>query len=159
MTIPRRAFLARAQQVAFGACALGARAALPMIGMGCVSVPYVIGERRDNEVHVPFSALDKNGRALVEVPELDLPLFVRRTAGGTTTALSTECTHRGCEVEPSTDRLVCPCHGSEYDLEGAVLQGPAARPLLRFAVRELPDRLVIQLSSGGGFQCARIKLR
>jgi len=149
MTIPRRAFLVRAQQVALGACALGARAALPLIGIGCASVPYVIGERRDNEVHLPFTALDKNGRALVEVPEFDLPIFVRRSAGGTTTALSTECTHRGCEVEPSTDRLVCPCHGSEFDLEGAVLQGPAERPLLRFAVRELPDRLVIELTARG----------
>lgn len=149
MTIPRRTFLRRAQQVALGACALGARAALPMLGAGCASVPYVLGERRDDAVDLPFSALDANGRALVEVPELDLPIFVRRIAGRPAIALSTRCSHRGCEVEPFADRLICPCHGSEYTLEGAVLQGPAELPLQQFPVRELSDRLVIALPPRG----------
>lgn len=149
MTIPRRTFLHRAQQVALGACAFGARTALPMLGVGCASVPYVLGERRDDAVHLPFTALDATGRALVEVPELDLPIFVRRVPGGTAVALSTRCSHRGCEVEPFADRLICPCHGSEYNLEGTVLQGPAELPLDRFPVRELSDRLVIALPPRG----------
>lgn len=147
--LPRREFLRSARQAALGACVLGARAALPALALGCVSVPYVRGDRRDDEVHLPFAALDKDGRALVEVPGVDLPIFVRRVAGTPPVALSTRCMHRGCEVEPSTDRLVCPCHGSEYDLEGAVLQGPTELPLERFRVRELSDGLVIELATRG----------
>lgn len=150
MTIPRRTFLHRAQQVALGACALGTRAALPMIGLGCASVPYVIGERRDNEVYISLTALDKSGRALVEAPAHGLPIFLRRMSDGSMSALSTECTHRGCEVEPFPDRLVCPCHGSEYDLEGRVLQGPAELALRRFNVRQMSDRIVIELPPRGG---------
>ena len=149
MTLPRRKFLQSAQQVAVGACLLGARAALPVLALGCASVPYVRGDRRGNEVHLPFTALDEDGRALVEVPGLDLPIFVRRVEGSPAAALSTRCMHRGCEVEPFADRLVCPCHGSEYTLEGAVIQGPAERALERFRVREMPDRLVIDLASRG----------
>jgi Rieske Fe-S protein len=47
------------------------------------------------------------------------------------------------------DRLVCPCHGSEYDLLGRVLEGPAERPLTRFPVSVEGDDLVIVLTGGG----------
>lgn len=53
-------------------------------------------------------------------------------------ALTIVCTHQGCPVGPSsaggTLHLACPCHGSQFDLNGAVLRGPANRPLAHFAV-------------------------
>jgi Rieske Fe-S protein len=40
------------------------------------------------------------------------------------------CTHQGCAVAPSGAELRCPCHGSRFRARtGAVLAGPAARPL------------------------------
>ncbi len=46
-------------------------------------------------------------------------------------AVSIRCTHLGCLLrfngaERSWD---CPCHGSRFDVDGAVLEGPAVRPL------------------------------
>jgi len=57
--------------------------------------------------------------------------------------------HRGCQVEPVADRLVCPCHGSEYTRAGAVLKGPTQRPLRRFPVTVEADAIVIELPTGG----------
>ena len=48
-------------------------------------------------------------------------------------ALLNRCTHLGCQpaLEASSRLLVCPCHGSRFDLQGRVVRGPAARPLSR----------------------------
>jgi Rieske Fe-S protein len=50
-------------------------------------------------------------------------------------AMTMICTHQGCTINaPSGGRFSCPCHGSQFDRNGAVLQGPATRPLQHFAV-------------------------
>jgi glycine/D-amino acid oxidase-like deaminating enzyme/nitrite reductase/ring-hydroxylating ferredoxin subunit len=58
---------------------------------------------------------------------------VYRDADGTAHAVSLRCTHLGCllhfnAAETSWD---CPCHGSRFDVDGAVLEGPATEPLER----------------------------
>lgn len=41
-------------------------------------------------------------------------------------ALSNVCPHSGCGVSVvNAPRLVCPCHGSEFDFAGRRLEGPA----------------------------------
>jgi glycine/D-amino acid oxidase-like deaminating enzyme/nitrite reductase/ring-hydroxylating ferredoxin subunit len=56
-----------------------------------------------------------------------------RAEDGSLMAVSTRCTHLGCQVnfnsaERSWD---CPCHGSRFAPDGAVLQGPAVHRLER----------------------------
>jgi glycine/D-amino acid oxidase-like deaminating enzyme/nitrite reductase/ring-hydroxylating ferredoxin subunit len=63
---------------------------------------------------------------------------VFREADGMVHAVSLRCTHLGCllrfnSAERSWD---CPCHGSRFDVDGSVLEGPAVRPL---PPRHLPD--------------------
>jgi glycine/D-amino acid oxidase-like deaminating enzyme/nitrite reductase/ring-hydroxylating ferredoxin subunit len=64
---------------------------------------------------------------------------VFRDEEGTLHAVSLRCTHLGCllrfnAAEQSWD---CPCHGSRFDVDGAVLEGPAVNPLER---RPVPQR-------------------
>ncbi len=58
-------------------------------------------------------------------------LAVVRTSQTAVAALSAICTHQGCTVAYSGSLmlLVCPCHGAEFTLTGAVKQGPATIPL------------------------------
>lgn len=52
-------------------------------------------------------------------------------------AITAICTHLGCTVGlPSGGRFLCPCHGSQYDLGGANLVGPAVLPLAHLEVSE-----------------------
>jgi len=47
-------------------------------------------------------------------------------------AISTICRHKGCTVELEGDKFVCPCHGSEYTIQGKVTQGPSKDNLKTF---------------------------
>ncbi|ONI86503.1 hypothetical protein ALI144C_11420 [Actinosynnema sp. ALI-1.44] len=58
---------------------------------------------------------------------------IYRDPDGKEHAVSLRCTHLGCLVrfnaaETSWD---CPCHGSRFDVDGNVLEGPATKPLPR----------------------------
>lgn len=44
-------------------------------------------------------------------------------------ALSTRCTHLGCDLSYQAKYLLCPCCSSAYDHFGRVLRGPAKAPL------------------------------
>lgn len=63
-------------------------------------------------------------------------VFIIRAKEGYFYAMSAVCTHLGCIANwKSEDGIVaCPCHGSKFDREGRVIDGPAPRPLPRFAV-------------------------
>ncbi|MEW5869663.1 MAG: Rieske (2Fe-2S) protein [Chloroflexota bacterium] len=63
-------------------------------------------------------------------------LWLSNTEDGVT-ALYKVCTHLGClyNWREQEDRFVCPCHGSQFTLEGQYIQGPAPRSLDRFIVQ------------------------
>lgn len=69
-------------------------------------------------------------------------------------ALDDRCTHLGCRQKWDTAAGLfhCPCHGSEFDIRGAVMRGPASRPLPQFEVVETSSGSLRLLPSQGVFQ-------
>ena len=61
--------------------------------------------------------------------------------------LNAICTHLGCVVpwNSGENKFICPCHGSQYDPEGAVVRGPAPLPLALAHVAVQGER--VQLST------------
>ncbi len=69
------------------------------------------------------------------------PVLIVRVAAGNGSdvfrAMTALCTHAGCTVDtPGTNAWTCLCHGSRFSIQasnfGAVVNGPASRPLQTF---------------------------
>ena len=56
-------------------------------------------------------------------------------------ALWSRCTHLGCTPNwfQAESRFRCPCHGSNFNVAGDVIAGPAPKPLWRCSVDVTPD--------------------
>ncbi len=57
-------------------------------------------------------------------------IVVTQPSAGVFKGFSSKCTHKGCAVNKVADGTIdCPCHGSKYNLDGTVANGPATQPL------------------------------
>ena len=71
------------------------------------------------------------------------------SAAGSLHAFDDRCTHMGCSLangKLSGTTVTCPCHGSQFDVTtGAVLRGPAQRPVRSRPVQVEGDDLFIEM--------------
>lgn len=124
--------LGRRQVLAGAGIAVGATAIAACSGSGTKDAP---------PAGTP-SAGDKPGAALATTSQVPVgaglivgDVVLTQPTAGVFKGLSTECTHAGCAVSAVTDgKITCPCHGSAFGLDGAVLKGPATKPLAPVAV-------------------------
>src|SRR5690606_21892132 len=76
-------------------------------------------------------------------------VIVIRTATGNVpasfVALSLICSHMQCTVnyDAAASGFKCPCHGSEYNLSGAVTMGPAPSSLKKYTVAVTNNTLTV----------------
>ena len=53
-------------------------------------------------------------------------VVVTQPSAGVFKGFSAKCTHKGCIVDKIADGTIdCPCHGSKFNLDGSVANGPA----------------------------------
>ena len=141
--LDRRGFIVAC---ASGACALAASSA------ACASLATRPVTAVNGVIALQFSEYPEltrpDGVARILPDGARDPLLVLARSDGQHTVLSTVCTHRGCAVESRGEQLVCPCHGSTYDRNGAVLRGPAEQPLRRYQSRAIPGGVEIIVRDG-----------
>jgi 3-phenylpropionate/trans-cinnamate dioxygenase ferredoxin subunit len=69
-------------------------------------------------------------------------------ADGHLYAVEDTCTHRGCSLATGTldgTTVTCHCHGSQFDVtSGAVIRGPAARPVRSRSVQIAGEDLLVE---------------
>ena len=125
-------------------CALAGAGALLSGCVAMITHPVPVTAGRVQLALASYPELGKPGGAIKILPAAaEDPIYVLAVGNGEFRAVSPICTHRGCTVDVQGERLVCPCHGSTYDRDGAVLRGPAERALTRYPVTREGDSLVI----------------
>ena len=90
----------------------------------------------------PAKDVPVGSAAQFSVPSSGDPGIVVQAVKGQFEAYDAVCPHAGCTVGyyAHNQMLVCPCHGSEFQLTtGAVIAGPAPRGLTKLDVVEGPD--------------------
>lgn len=139
----RRKFLHRLYNMTLGFWVLAG-----MAGTGYVAGRYVWPtkekESTGGERTVNFPTSDLTDGTMVKVLVEGQPVGVFRH-DGQIHALGLVCTHLGCLVAWSPDAalMLCPCHGSRFDPNGQVVQGPAPLPLKRYDAKVSGETVVV----------------
>ncbi|MEH2241238.1 QcrA and Rieske domain-containing protein [Nostoc sp.] len=89
--------------------------------------------------------LDKTGQLLAKNSPVG-PVLVIGTSKGEITAVDPTCTHAGCTVgwQAKAKKFACPCHGSEFGVDGKVQKGPATNPLKTYAAKIQGNSVVVK---------------
>jgi cytochrome b6-f complex iron-sulfur subunit len=141
------------------ACKLGSAAAFLSIFEACGGSPTGPSDAAPSLASVPGTIVNGavvvsinpgsplasvGGAAIVQASTSNF--LVARTGQAAFTALTAICTHEGCTVTGFTNQVyVCPCHGSRYNTNGSVAQGPATQALRQFPTQFVNDVLTISI--------------
>jgi nitrite reductase/ring-hydroxylating ferredoxin subunit len=101
------------------------------------------GPAATGDALVPAADVPVEGGVIVDSGETKV--VVTQPTVGEYVGLSAVCPHQNCLVaEVSDQRIICPCHGSQFSIaDGSVIQGPATEGLSSVAVEVDGDQIVL----------------
>lgn len=75
--------------------------------------------------------------------------YIVRQGDGGLMAVYHRCTHLGCTVpwDANQNKFICPCHSSEFNMQGTVQNPPAPRPLDLFALSVIDGNVMVDTST------------
>jgi Rieske Fe-S protein len=92
----------------------------------------------------PANAIAKTADVPVGSGVIVDEVVITQPSAGEFKGFSAICTHAGCTVNEVADGTInCPCHGSKFNLDGSVANGPASTPLESQAVTVQGDSIVL----------------
>lgn len=109
------------------------------LNLGGVTYLFALPRFKEGEFGGVFTAgrvsdLPRAGEAPLNYPKVKL--WLSNTERGVA-AIYKVCTHLGCLYNWNNQegKFICPCHGSQFKLDGEYIRGPAPRSLDRFAIQ------------------------
>lgn len=126
---------------------------LPMIELlaSCTVINEVYSTVSDGVVTAPIAAFGngdiKEVLVLVHATGVKLPIALIRPRDGEVHALYAMCTHKQCPLDVDVTGFTCHCHGSTFDLQGMVTNGPARDPLQSLPVTTGKNEYIINVTA------------
>lgn len=88
--------------------------------------------KKEKEIFVPKDIVDR---------QFFFESVIISKSGDQILFYSNKCTHLGCLIKQSEEgKYLCSCHGSQFNLKGVPLKGPATKPLLRLEHKFIPEK-------------------
>ena len=109
----------------------------------------LIGDSANFQMVGTVAEFDQSGSLFKKRSPVGPLLVIRNPANPTTLlAVNPTCTHKGCQVDWQAKARVfeCPCHHAKYAPGGQVVQGPAKKPLMAYAVRLQGDSVLVKVN-------------
>jgi Rieske Fe-S protein len=100
-----------------------------------------------NTVRLPATAFATEQIQIVRPGDSYFDIAVRKISADQYEALLLECTHQQNQLIISQNGFKCMLHGSQFNLDGQVVKGPAERPLKKYTTILDQGQIVIQLKS------------
>ncbi len=74
-------------------------------------------------------------------------VYLVKTGDNQVRAMHSTCTHLGCRTnyDRESNRILCPCHGGVYDVEGQVIAGPPPASLPQLPTRVENGQVLVQI--------------
>jgi Rieske Fe-S protein len=100
----------------------------------------------ENKIIVPVSLFTQSNFQVIQAKGLFYNIALRKESNGAYTALLLRCTHADNQLTPTGNGFKCSLHGSAFDTEGHVTQGPAEKPLTQYPAEVIKENIIIHLS-------------
>jgi Rieske Fe-S protein len=98
-------------------------------------------------VRMPISVFAAEPLQIVRPEGWLYNIAIRKSTADQYEALLMECTHQQNQLLANANGFKCTLHGSQFNINGQVIKGPAERPLKKYSTGLEQDQLVIQLKS------------
>jgi Rieske Fe-S protein len=140
--VTRKDFLLTAGK---GICGLAMAAGVTSWLAGCAVARQSVykAQLQEKKIAVPLTLFAEKNMQVVAAPGWEYNLLVVKEKDQSYKALLMKCTHQGFRLTADKNGMHCNLHGSTFDLEGDVTNGPAAKPLASFPVALEKDFLLI----------------
>ena len=95
----------------------------------CAPYPVYETSLERDKIIIPILLFNKSKVQIIRVKNLDYDIALCKENGDEYTAVLLRCTHASTPLKYTGGEFVCPLHGSTFDSEGKVIEGPATRSL------------------------------
>jgi Rieske Fe-S protein len=113
----------------------------------CASVlPVYKTAATNNKISVPVTLFANSNFQLIQPKNFYYNIGLKKESNGSYTALLLRCTHADNQLTPAGNGFKCALHGSAFNDEGQVINGPAERPLKKYPAQIVDGQIIIDIS-------------
>ena len=100
----------------------------------------------NNKITVPVALFANTDFQLIQPKSLYYNIGLKKEKDGSYSAMLLKCTHADNQLTPTGNGFKCTLHGSAFDTEGNVTNGPAENPLKKYPTQVISGQIIITIS-------------